>query len=656
MSAQGTIPNLARDASRGVDFSPVNFVSEQKVLVPDDSGIESLADLSGSTVGTTSEANNQILVNALSQAGVSDVETIVFNSTAELFAAYDAGEIDALFAAQTTIVSEIPNLSEPDNQRFLDEALARVPSTLVVDENQSAWADVVNWVTYTLIQAEEFGITSGNVDEFLNSDDPAIRQFLGLEGNLGGALGLSNDFTVNVIKAVGNYEEVYQRNFDEELIPRGLNSLADDGGILFSNPFAGVVQTEQVSDIVTVGLTPEKQIATEGETFAWNFSLDQPAPKGGLSLFLPIIANNDPAPGDVEYFVDGSSNISDFEFVVTDDVAVGFNITISEGATEATLVSEAIVDDITEIDEIATIVIADGANYRANPEQDRTNLVLTEFPVVSISPEEVTAAEGETFAWNFSLNHPAPKGGLSLFLPITVNNDPALGDVEFNIDGSSNISEFELLAMDNGSASFNITIAEGATEATLVSEVVVDNLDEETEIFTTVIADGADYRANPAQNQVTTSLFETSIYDLSWEGENGYTMKGFFSFSSELEGSIINENNLIDMQLTFFEPDGSLLQVFDYDFPNPDNSGEFNFNFDSATDTVIQSGESDTDTGFDLGIDFAGGETGIGFFTGDDDQPAFPAGIIALANTNFPNPSDPLDHGGELIAFLADSF
>ena len=394
VSAQGTIPNLARDASRGVDFSPVIFVSEQKVLVPDNSGIQSLAELSGLTVGTNSEANNQSLVNALSEGGVSGVETIVFNSNAELFAAYDAGEIDALFAPVARIVPEIPKLSDPDNQRILDEVVARTTAALVVDENQSEWADVVNWVTYTLIQAEEFGITSQNVDSFLNSENPAIRQFLGLEGNLGKALGLSNNFTVNVIKAVGNYEEVYQRNFDEDLIPRGLNALADDGGIFLSNPFAGIVQPE--------------------------------------------------------------------------------------------------IDDIT--------------------------------------------------------------------------------------------------------------------------------------------------------------------YDLSWEGENGYTMKGLFSFSSELEGSLITEDDLTDMQLAFFEPDGTLLQVFDYDFPNPDTSGEFNFNFDSATDLVLRTGESDTDTGFDLGIDFAAGESGIGFFTGEDDVPGFPAGIIALGDANPPNPTDPLDQGGEVVAFLAEPF
>ena len=148
-----------------------------------------------------------------------------------------------------------------------------------------------------------------------------------------------------------------------------------------------------MTTVSTVSLTPDTLIATEGETFAWNFSLSEPAPAGGLSLFLPVTVNNDPAPGDVEFFIDGSSNISDFEFVIEDDVAVGFNLTIAEGATEATLVSEAVADNIAEIDEIATIVLADGENYRANPAQNQVNLVLTDWPVVSLLPEEITVSE-----------------------------------------------------------------------------------------------------------------------------------------------------------------------------------------------------------------------------------------------------------------------
>ncbi|MEM7594956.1 MAG: hypothetical protein AAF383_26245, partial [Cyanobacteria bacterium P01_A01_bin.83] len=261
----------------------------------------------------------------------------------------------------------------------------------------------------------------------------------------------------------------------------------------------------------TVSITPEILIATEGETFAWNLSLDAPAPEGGLSLFLPITVNDDPAPGDVEFNIDGSENISEFEFVTSDDLSIGFNLMIAPGETEAVLVSEAVADDTAETDESFTTVIADGVDYFADPEQNSVTTVITELPVVSLVTEEVSAAEGETFAWDFSLNAPAPEGGLSLFLPITLNSDPAPGDIDFNIDGSSNIDEFEFVVEDDVSIGFDLTISEGATEASLVSEVVVDDLLEGEEVFTTVIADGVDYRANPAQSQVVTNLLDGII-------------------------------------------------------------------------------------------------------------------------------------------------
>ncbi|ELR99601.1 hypothetical protein, partial [Gloeocapsa sp. PCC 73106] len=263
-------------------------------------------------------------------------------------------------------------------------------------------------------------------------------------------------------------------------------------------------------DLVTISIAPKTLIATEGETFAWDFSLDQPAPAGGLSLFLPITSNNDPQPGDVEYFVEGSSNITDFQFVIQENIPIGFNLTVAARATEATLVSRAVTDNIAEIDEIFTTAIADGENYRANPEQNQVRTVLTDFPVVSLVSEAVSAAEGNTFAWNFSLNQPAPAGGLSLFLPIISNNDPQRGDVEYFLEGSSNIADFESVVGGNIALGFNLTIAEGATEATLVSRAVTDELVEENEIFTTAIADGENYRANPAQNQVITEIFDTS--------------------------------------------------------------------------------------------------------------------------------------------------
>jgi hypothetical protein len=294
-----------------------------------------------------------------------------------------------------------------------------------------------------------------------------------------------------------------------------------DGNDYVANPISNQVVTTIAEDGVAppsnapvVSITPQNLISTEGDTFAWDFTLDKPVPSGGLTLSLPITQNNDPEPGDVIYNVEGSTGITDFDFIVEDDISIGFSVTLEEGITSATLVSEAVADDndIEEAaDEIFTTVLADGVDYRANPDSNEVVTVIAGLPIVTLTSEQVSATEGDTFAWNFSLNKPAPEGGINLFLPITSNNDPEPGDVNYNVEGSTNISDFSFLVVDNVSLGFDITIAEGATEATLVSEAVVDGIEEGDEIFTTVLNDGNDYRANTVSREVVTTIFDTSV-------------------------------------------------------------------------------------------------------------------------------------------------
>ncbi|MDE5095481.1 MAG: amino acid ABC transporter substrate-binding protein, partial [Trichodesmium sp. St11_bin5] len=124
---------------------------------------------------------------------------------------------------------------------ILQVTMSKEPLGPVTKNNDSAWFDVVKWVTYALIEAEELGITQENVDDLKqNSDNPTIRRFLGVDGDLGEGLGLSNDFAYRVIKNVGNYAEVYDRNLGEESqfkLPRGMNNLWTKGGLLYSPPF-----------------------------------------------------------------------------------------------------------------------------------------------------------------------------------------------------------------------------------------------------------------------------------------------------------------------------------------------------------------------------------------------------------------------------------
>ena len=365
-----------------------------------------------------------------------------------------------------------------------------------------------------------------------------------------------------------------------------------DGNDYVANPVSNQVVTTIVEDGVAppssapvVSITPEALISTEGDTFAWDFTLDKPVPEGGLTLSLPITQNNDPEPGDVIYNVSGSTGITDFDFIVEDNISIGFSVTLESGITSATLVSEAVVDDndLEEAaDEIFTTVLADGVDYRANPDSNEVQTFITGQTVVSFTPEQVNIAEGDTFAWNFSLNQPAPEGGLTLSLPITFNNDPEPGDVDYNVEGSTNITDFSFLVIDDISVGFNVTIAEGATEATLVSQAVVDNLEEGDEIFTTILNDGNNYRANPLSREVVTTIVETSIggssivienpgFEIPQLPENQFTQTSLGEF---LPGwKVFDPDALVGENITDIGAYNPIPNVFPSEAPEGENTG-----------------------------------------------------------------------------------
>ncbi|MEQ9235382.1 PEP-CTERM sorting domain-containing protein [Coleofasciculus sp. E2-BRE-01] len=154
---------------------------------------------------------------------------------------------------------------------------------------------------------------------------------------------------------------------------------------------------------------------------------------------------------------------------------------------------------------------------------------------------------------------------------------------------------------------------------------------------------------------------EAASYNLSWTGDSGFTAEGMFSFDDSFLGGLVTATELDDFMISFLDPAGMELATFDYDFPAPDTSGEFNFNFDSATGNILQLGSFDTSDGFDLGTDFDNGDLGIDFYTSDGDE-GFPSvGTIILDNnltpmgcgagTNaLPSDCETLDIGGELVA------
>lgn len=229
-----------RDTALGFDFAPTTFYDGQGMMVRKDSGITDLEGLEGGTVcvqaGTTTEKN---LADVFRLLGI-NAESVVFPDNPSTTQAYDEGRCDGLTTDKSGLVAVQTQLTVPDDHIILDATMSKEPLGPLVRHGDNNWGDIVMWTVNCTIQAEELGITSENVDEFLGSDDPVVLNLLGVEGDLAQAMGLSNDFCVQVIKQVGNYAEIYNNNLGPDTpynLPRGLNSLYTEGGLLYSPPF-----------------------------------------------------------------------------------------------------------------------------------------------------------------------------------------------------------------------------------------------------------------------------------------------------------------------------------------------------------------------------------------------------------------------------------
>jgi general L-amino acid transport system substrate-binding protein len=237
---RNTTWTISRDTSLGFDFAPTTFYDGQGMMVLAASGITDLEGLEGGTIcvqsGTTTEKNLADVFRAL------DVEftPVVFDNADATREAYDAGQCDGFTTDKSGLVSQQILLSEPEAHTILDVTMSKEPLGPLTRHGDDNWFDVVKWTVNCTFQAEELGITSANVDEFVDSDEPVIRNLLGDEGDLGLALGLSADFCYQIIAQVGNYGEIYDRNLGPDTpfnLPRGLNALYTDGGLIYSPPF-----------------------------------------------------------------------------------------------------------------------------------------------------------------------------------------------------------------------------------------------------------------------------------------------------------------------------------------------------------------------------------------------------------------------------------
>jgi general L-amino acid transport system substrate-binding protein len=234
---RNTTWTVTRDTQWGL-FAPTTFYDGQGMMVRADAGIESLADLDGATIcvqtGTTTELN---LADVCRAEGI-NFTPLPFGDDTQTYQAYDDGSCDAVTSDRSQLLAQRTALTNPDDHVILDEVMSKEPLGPVVPLNDYPWFNIVKWVVFATIQAEESGITQDNVADMVGSDDPVLKRLLGGDGDKG--LGNEADWVVNVISAVGNYGEIYDRNLGPGTpfeLERGPNALWADGGLLYAPPY-----------------------------------------------------------------------------------------------------------------------------------------------------------------------------------------------------------------------------------------------------------------------------------------------------------------------------------------------------------------------------------------------------------------------------------
>ena len=237
--SRNTTWTLSRDADLGVTFVGVNFYDGQGFMVRKDSGITSTSQFKNgisacTNIGTTTELNMRDFFNS---KGIS-YEPVAFEKADEVVAAYDSGRCDTYTTDKSGLAAQRTKMTNPDDHIVLPETISKEPLGPVVRQGDAVWEDIVRWSLNVMIEAEEYGINSANADMMKTSENPQIKRLVGSEGELGAAFGLDNDWSLRIIKQVGNYGESYKRNIaDTGILPdRGPNQIWTKGGLLYVPP------------------------------------------------------------------------------------------------------------------------------------------------------------------------------------------------------------------------------------------------------------------------------------------------------------------------------------------------------------------------------------------------------------------------------------
>jgi general L-amino acid transport system substrate-binding protein len=238
---RNTTWTLLREAENGFDFAPVTYYDGQGFMVPKKLNVKSAKELDGATIcvqpGTTTELNlaDYFRTNHMT------FKPLVIEKLDEVENAYFSGRCDAYTTDRSGLAAtRAAKAPKPEDQIILPEVISKEPLAPAVRHGDDEWFDIVRWTVFAMIGAEEKGVTSANVDEMLKSPDPEVQRMLGVTPGMGKALHLDDKWAYNIIKQVGNYGEVFERNVGKDSplkLERGLNRLWTQGGLMYAMPF-----------------------------------------------------------------------------------------------------------------------------------------------------------------------------------------------------------------------------------------------------------------------------------------------------------------------------------------------------------------------------------------------------------------------------------
>ncbi|MGH6641583.1 MAG: amino acid ABC transporter substrate-binding protein [Bradyrhizobium sp.] len=230
-----------RGATLGLRQGPVNFYDGQGFVVKRDLGVKEIKDLKGATVCVAQGTTHEVTLGDYGRANGIDWKPLVFDRTDTMYQTFFGGRCDVMTQDASALAGAVTTAApNPADYVVLPQTISKEPLGPFTRNGDEVWSDIITWLHYGLVEAEELGVTAGNADEMTKSSTPAIQRLLGTAGDLGSRLGLDNKWMLQAIKAGGNYSEIFERNVGKASplkLDRGLNATWNKGGLMYAVPF-----------------------------------------------------------------------------------------------------------------------------------------------------------------------------------------------------------------------------------------------------------------------------------------------------------------------------------------------------------------------------------------------------------------------------------